>query len=147
MNFIVPLFQSTSGLCFTNQSYPKNMSIPFKSVTAASIHSLCPLISTSSSANCVTSLFFVLSALKTLNNLFIGSVLIFSSLTNCSSILVWVHSESTSAYSYNSFLFFILILVCMFNSLSLLFLWFRITYQFWDLLYREVHCIVLILNL
>ena len=35
----------------------------------------------------------------------------------------------------------------MFNFLALLFLWFRITYQFWDLLYTKVHCIMPTLNL
>jgi len=88
VNFIVSLFQSTFGLCFTNQLYPKNMFMPFRSVTAVLIHSLCPLITTSNSANLVTSPFFVLSALKTSKDLSIGSVLIFPSLTNYSSILV-----------------------------------------------------------
>ena len=128
MNHIVLLLQSTSVLYFTNQSYPRNMSMPFRSMTVASICSLCPLISTSSSATCVTSPFFVLSTLKTSNNLSIGSILIFSFLTSCLLILVWVHLESTNACNYNSFLFFVLILVCMFNSLALLFLWFGITY-------------------
>ena len=142
VNFIIPLSQSTSGLCFTNQSYFKNISMPFRSVTAASICSLCLLISTSNGVNLVTSPFFVLSTLKTSNDLSIGSVLILSSLTNCSLIPVWVHPESTSACSCDSFLFFVLMLVCMFNSLSLLFLWFGIIYQFWDLLCTKVCCIV-----
>ena len=128
MNFIVSLFQSTSGLYFTNQSYSKNMSVLFRSVTATSICSLCPLISTFNSMNLVTSPFFVLSALKTSKDLSIGSVLILSSLTNYSLISVWVHPESTSVYSYSSFLFFVLMLVCTFNSLSLLFLQFGMTY-------------------
>ena len=59
------------------------MSIPFKSMTVTSICSLCLLISTSGSANHVTSLFLVLSILKTLNDLSIGSILIFSSFTSC----------------------------------------------------------------
>ena len=118
------------------------MSVPFRSVTTASIHFLCPLISTSNNANLVTSLFFVSSALKTLKDLSIGSILILSSLTNCSLIPVWVHSESTNAYSHSSFPFFVLMLVCTFNFLSLLFLWFGMTYQFWDLLCTKVCCIV-----
>ena len=68
VNFIVPLFQSTFGLCFTSQSYPKNISVLFKSVTAALIHFLYPLIFTFSGTTCVTSPFFVLSTLKTLNS-------------------------------------------------------------------------------
>ena len=147
VNFIVPLFQSTSGLCFTNQSYSKNMSMPFRSVTAASIRSLCPLIYTSSSTNLVTSLFFVPSALKTLKDLSIGSVLILSSLTNCSSISTWVHPESTNACSHNPFPFLVLMLVCTFNSLSLLFLWFGIIYRFQDLLCTKVYHIVPTSNL
>ena len=67
----------------TNQLYSKNMSILFKSMTTVLIRSLCLLILTSSGANHVTSPFFVPSALKTLNDLFIGSVLILSSFTSC----------------------------------------------------------------
>ena len=125
-------------MCFTNQLYPKNMSVPFRSVTAASIHSLCPLISTSSGTNLVTSPFFVPSALETLKDLSIGSILILSSLINCSLIPIWVHLESTSSCSYNPFPFLVLMLVCMFNFLSLLFLRFGMTYRFWDLLCTKV---------
>ena len=82
VNHIISVSQFTSGLCLTNQSYPKNMFIPFKSMTAVSICSLCLLISTSSNVNYVTFPFFVPSILKTSNNLFIGSILIFSSLTS-----------------------------------------------------------------
>ena len=105
INCIVSLLQSTSGLCFTNQSYLKNISMPFKFVTTASICSLYPLISTSSSANHVISPFFILSTLKTSSDLSIGSVLIFHSLTNCLLILVWVHPESTNTCNHSSFLF------------------------------------------
>ena len=118
------------------------MSMPFRSVTAALIHSLCPLISTSSGTNLVTSLFFVSFTLKTLKDLSISSILILSSLTNCSSISVWVHPESTSICSRNSFLFLVLMLICIFNSLSLLFLQFGMIYQFWDLLCTKVRCIM-----
>ena len=142
VNCIVSLLQSTSGLCFTNQSYSKNISMPFKFVTTTLIYSLYSLISTSSGTNHVTSLFFVLSILKTSNDLSIGFVLIFSSLTNCLMILVWVHPESTNACNHSFFLFFVLILVCMFSSLALLFLWFGIMYWFWELLCTKVHCIV-----
>ena len=147
MNCIVPLFQSISELCFTNQSYPKNMSVPFKSMTAALICSLCLLISTSSGTNRITSPFFVSSTLKTSNYLSIGSVVIFSSLTSCLSIPVWAHLKSTNACNHNSFPFLVLIFVCIFNSLALLFLWFEITYWFWELLYSKVCCIVPTLNL
>ena len=67
INCIIPEFQFTSGLCLTNQSYPKNMSMPFKSMTTVSMCSLCLLICSSSSANLVTSPFLVPSVLKTLN--------------------------------------------------------------------------------
>ena len=120
VNHIVPVLQFTSGLCLTNQSYPKNISIPFRSMTAASICSLCSLISTSSGTNQVTSSFFVPSVLKTLNDLSIGSVLIFSSLTSCLLISVWMYPESTNVCNHNSFPFFVLIFVCMFNFLALL---------------------------
>ena len=96
VNHIVSLFQSTSGLCFTNQLYPKNMSILFKSMTAVSIYFLYLLIFTSSGTNCITSPFFILSVLKTSNDLSIGSILILSFLTSCLSILVWVYLVSRS---------------------------------------------------
>ena len=65
VNLMVPVFQLTSGLCLTNQSCPKNMSVLSKSVTTASSVSLCPLISTSRGATLVTSPFFVPSVLNT----------------------------------------------------------------------------------
>ena len=77
VNYIVPVFQFTSGLYLTNPLYSRNMSMLFKFVTAMSIHSIYPLISGSSGVNCITSPFLVLFTLKTLNNLFTGSVLIF----------------------------------------------------------------------
>ena len=118
----------------------------FKSMTATLICFLYPLISTFSDVNHVTSPFFVPSALKTSNNLSIGSILIFSSLTSCLSILVQVHPESTNAYNCSSILFFVLMLVCTFSSLALLFHQFGITYQFWELLCIKVCCIALIPN-
>ena len=120
------------------------MSILFKSVTATSICFLCLLISTFNSTNYVTSPFFVLSALKTSNDLSIISILILSSLTNYLTILIWVHPEFTSTCNCNFFSFFVLMLVYVFNSLTLLFYQFRITYWFWELLFC---CIVLTLNL
>jgi len=83
VNYIVPIFQFISGLCLTNQSYSRNMSVLFISITAVSICYLCLLILTFSSTNLVTSPFLVPSALKTLNDLFVSSVLILSSFTNC----------------------------------------------------------------
>ena len=130
VNYITSMFQFTSGLCLTNQLYPGNMSVLFKSVTTTLICSLYLLISTSNSMYHVTSPFLVASTLKTSNNLSISFVLIFSSFTSCSSIPIYVHSESTSAYSCSFFPFDILIFVCTFNSFSLLFLWLEITYQF-----------------
>ena len=76
VNFIILFFQLTSGLYLTNQSWPKNISVSFKSVTAASSYSLCLLISISSSTTLVTSLFFIPSALKTSNKKFISLVYI-----------------------------------------------------------------------
>jgi len=105
----------------------------FKSITTALIYSLCLFISTSSSAYCITSPFLVPLVLKTSNDWFIGSVLIFSSLTSFLSILVYMHLKSTNSYSHNSFLFCILIFACMFSSFFLLFLWFGIIYWFWVL--------------
>jgi len=96
------------------------MSIPFKSVTAASIFFLCPLILTSSDAILVISPFFISSALNTSKEKFSSFVLIFSSLTSCLSILICVHPESTSAFNHNSFPFFILTFAHIFSFLSLL---------------------------
>ena len=116
-------------------------------MTAILICSLYLLISTSIGSYYATSPFLVPSTLKTLSNLSIGSVLILSSFTSCLLISVWVHSESTSACSHNFFLFDILIFVCTFNSLSLSFLWFGITYWFWELLFTKVLYIMPTLDL
>ena len=121
INCMVSIFQFTSGLCLTNQLCPRNIFMLFKSVTSVLICSLCLLISTSSSANHVTSLFLVLSVLKTLNAISAGFILICSSLTNCLLILVYVHPESTNIYSYNSFLVCVFTFVYIFSSLFLLF--------------------------
>ena len=120
VNYIIPIFQSTSKLYSTNQLYFRNMSILFKFMTTRSIYSLYLLILTSSGTYHVTSPFLVLFTLKTLNDLAIGSVLILSSFTSYFSISVWIHLESISTYNCNSF--DILMLVCMFSFLSLLFL-------------------------
>jgi len=122
VNHIVSMFQFTSRLCLTSQSYPKNIFMLFRSITATSICFLYSFILTSNSAYHVASLFLVLSILKTSNNWSIGFILIFSSFTSCLLILVCIYSEPTSIYSYNFFPFAVLILVCMLSSLSLLFL-------------------------
>ena len=101
------------------------MSVPFKSITAASSYFLCPLISISRGTTQVTSPFFVLSVLKTSNKKFIGFVCIL-----CSSIPVCVHPESTSVLTLRFLLFFVFTFTCMFNSLSTLLCWFGITYLF-----------------
>ena len=80
VNHILPSFQSTSGLCLTNQLCPQNISVSFKSITAASKVSLYLLISTSSSAILVTSLFLVLFALNTSKKKSTGFVYILLSL-------------------------------------------------------------------
>ena len=134
VNLIVPFFQLTSGLCLTSQSCPGNMFVLFKSVTATSNVSLYPLILTSRDATLVTSPFFVLSALNTSKEKFIGFVWILLSLTSCSSIPVCVHPESTSAFTFNFLLFFVLTFAYTFNSFfSLLVQQFGITYLlFWE---------------
>ena len=114
------MFQFISKLYLTNQSYLKNMFMLFKSVTTMLIYSIYLLISSSSNMNLVTSPFLIMFVLKTLNDLSIGSVLILSSFTSCLSILVYIHPESTSAFSHSSFLLNVLIFVHMFNSLFLL---------------------------
>jgi len=80
------------------------MSVLFKSVITASSYSLCPLISISRDATLVISPLFVPSALKTLNEKFIGLVYIHFSLTSCSSIPVCVHLESASALTLSDIL-------------------------------------------
>lgn len=111
-----------------------------------SIYSMCPLVSSFSSGNYITSPFLVPSALKTLNNLSVGFILIFSSFTNYLSIPIWVYPESTSAFGYSSFLN-VLTFVYMFNFLSLLSCWYRTIYWFWELLYTKLYHIVLTPNL
>ena len=56
---MVLFFQLTSGLCLTSQLCPKKMSVPSKSVTAASNVSLYLLILIFRGATLVTSPFFV----------------------------------------------------------------------------------------
>ena len=129
VNYIISIFQFTSKLYSTNQLYFRNMSILFKFMTTRSIYSLYLLILTSTGVYHVTSPFLVLSILKTLNDLAIGPVLILSSFTSYFSVPVWIRPKSISTYNCNSFPFNILMLVCMFSFLSLLFLQFRIIYQ------------------
>ena len=129
VNCIVPIFQFTSRLCLTNQSYSRNMSVLFKSMTIISILFLCPLTSIFNSMNLVTSPFLVLFALKTLNDMSASFVLIHSFLTNCLSILVYIHLEFTSICSCNSFPVFVFTFACTFSSFFLLFHQYRIIYQ------------------
>ena len=118
VNHIIPELQFTFILYLTSQSYSKNMLIPFKSITAVSICSLCPLSSILSGINLITSPFLVLSALKTSNDMSIDFILICSSLTSYLLIWVCVHPESTNAYSCNSFPFCVLnLLACLTLSL------------------------------
>ena len=118
------------------------MSIPFKSVTAASNCSLWLLTSISKGATLVTSLFLVPSMLKTSNEKFIDFVYILLSLTNYSSIPVCVHPESTNALTLSFFLFLVFTSACMFNScFTLLFQWFGIIYLFWEFIW-EISCTV-----
>jgi len=146
MNFIISCFQLTSGLCLTNQLWLKNISIPFKSITAAFSYSLYSLISISRGTTLVTSPFFVLSVLKTSNEKFISLVYICFSLTNCLLILIYMYPESTSALTLRFLLFFVFTFVCMFNSLSILLCWFGITYLFWEFI-GKISCTVPTQNL
>ena len=131
VNLMVLFFQLISRLCLTSQLCPKNMSILSKSVTAASRVSLCPLISISRGTILIISPFFVLSTLNTSKEKSIGFIWILLSLTSCSLILVCMHPESTSVFTFKFLLFFILTFACMFNSLfPLLVQWFGIIYLF-----------------
>ena len=108
------------------------MTILFKFVTTASSYSLCLLILISRDTTLVTSPFFVLSVLKTLNEKFIGFVYILFFLTSCSSIPVCVHPKSTSALTLRFFPFFVLTFAYTFNSFSALLCWLGIIYLFWE---------------
>ena len=143
INFIVPFFQLTSGLCLTSQSYPRNIYVLFKSVTATSSYSLCLFILTSRGATLMISLFFVPSALNTLNEKFIGLVWILLSLTNYSSIPMCVHPESTSTFILIFLLFFVFISACIFNFLFPLLFWqFGIIYLFWEFIWAISHTVL-----
>ena len=88
VNSILPSSQFTSRLCLTSQSCPKNISVPFKSVTIAFKVSLCLLIFISSGAILITFPFLVPSVLNILNEKLTGFVLIFLFLISYSSIPV-----------------------------------------------------------
>ena len=115
--------------------------MPFKSVTTAFSYFLCLLISISRGTILVTSLFFILSALNTLNEKLIGFVWILLSLTSCSSILIYVHSESTSVLNLRFLPFFIFIFAHTFSSFSVLLCQLGIIYLFWDFI-KEISHIV-----
>jgi len=108
------------------------MSVLFKYVTTASSYSLCLLISISKGATLVTSPFFIPSALKTLNEEFIGLFCIYFYFTSCLSIPICVHLESTSALTLRFLPFFVFMFAHMFNSLSILLCLFGITYLFFE---------------
>ena len=139
VNHIILFFQLTSGLYLTNQSCPRNMSIPFKFITAASSCSLCLLILIFRSAILVTSLFFVPSALKTSKEKLISFIWILLSFTNCSSILICVHLESTNILILRFLLFFVFTFAHIFNSLSALLHQFGIIYFFWEFTWEISH--------
>ena len=141
VNLIIPFFQLTSGLCLTNQLCPRNMSVPSRSITAASKVSLCLLISISRDATLVTSLFFVPLALNTSKEKFIGLVWILLSLTSCSSIPVYIQPESTNAFTFNFLPFFVLTFACIFNFFFPSLAWqFGIIYLlFWEFTW-EISC-------
>jgi len=116
----------------------------FRFITAVLIFSICLLISSSSGANHVTSLFLVPFILKTLNNLNISSILIYSSFISCLLISIWVHSKSTNILSCSFFLFDVLYTHWVF---SLCYLFFTEYWFFRELLYTEVCCTMPTLNL
>ena len=116
------------------------MSVPSKSITAASNYSLWLLISISRGTTLVISPFFIPSVLKTSNKKFIGFIWILLSLTSCSLIPVCVHPESTNALTLSFFLFFVFMSACTFNSLfPLLLQQFGIMYLFWKFTW-EISC-------
>ena len=130
VNCIILFFQLTSRLCLTSQLCFKNISVLFKSITAASSHSLYLLILISRGATLVTFLFFVLFTLKTLNKKLIGLVWILSSLTNYLLISIYVHPELTNVLTLRFFLFFVLTFTHMFNSFLVLLCQLEIMYLF-----------------
>ena len=133
VNLMVLFFQLNSRLCLTSQSCSKNMSVPFKFITAASNCFLWPLTSISRGTTLVTSPFFVPSALKTLNEKLSSFVCIFLSLTSCLSIPICIYPESTSAFTFKFLPFFIFTFAFTFNScFPLLFQQFEIIYLFWE---------------
>ena len=122
------------------------MSILFKSIIAASSCSLCLLISISRGTTLVTSLFFIPSVLKNLNEKFISFIYILLSFTSCLLIPVFVHLESTSTFTLRFLLFFVFMFACTFNSPLISLHQFRITYLFWEFT-REISHTILTQNL
>ena len=96
------------------------------------MNSLCLLILISRGTTLVISPFFILLALKTSNEKFIGLICILFSLTSCSLISVCVHPESTSIFTLRFLPFFVFTFACTFNSLSMLLCQFGIIYLFWE---------------
>ena len=141
VDYIIPFFQLISKLCLTSQSCPKNISIPFKSITTAFSYSLCPLILISRGTTLVTSSFFVLSMLKTSNEKLIGLICILLSLTDYLLILMCVHPESTNILTLRFFPFFVLTFTYMFNSFSALLHQLGIIYLLWEFTW-EISCTV-----
>ena len=113
VKLMVLFFQLTSGLCLTSQSCPKNMSVPFKSITATSNYSLWLLILISRNATLVTSLFFIPSVLKTSNEKLIGFICILLSLTSCCVCVSRIHQY---------FHFQVLAIACLYFCLHVQFL-------------------------
>ena len=112
--------------------------MPFKSVTAVSSYLLCLFILISKNTTLVTSPFFILSALKTLNEKLISFIWILLSLTSYSLISVCVHPELTNALILRFFLFFIFTFACTFNSFSELLYQLEIIYLLWD--FTKISC-------
>ena len=120
VNCMTPSFQSTSGLCSTSQSCPRNRSVSLISDTTASICSMCPfeLISKGINSLIVFSPFLDLSELYMSKGL--GSDLVdipFSS-TVFLAIVVFVHPELINALTSSFLSSSVLIVGCTISSLN-----------------------------
>ena len=78
-----------------------------------------------------------MSVFKCLITISLVWILLF--LTNCLLISVWVHLKSTNTFTLSSFLFFVFMSACTFNSLLELLHWFGIIYLFWEFIW-EISC-------
>ena len=120
VNCITSSFQSTSGLCSTSQSCPRNKFVSLISNTTVSICLMClfELISRSTNSLIVFSPFLDPSELYTLNGLGSDLVDISFASTVFLVIMVFVHSESINALTLSFLLSLVLIVGCTISSLD-----------------------------